>query len=61
VEIERLDMTKVKCPICEILMIREENEVKCPKCGFASPIILVNHRVGYEERNKQLYNYYGGR
>ena len=54
-KIKALDMTKVKCPICRIEMVREENEVKCPKCGFASPILLVNHRVGYEKHNEQLY------
>ena len=54
-EIKKLDMSKVTCPICEILMTREDNEVKCPKCGYASPIIVVNHRVGYEKRNAQSY------
>jgi len=35
----------VYCPICNIKMIREGNEINCPKCGFGSPIILVNHKV----------------
>lgn len=48
-KIKKLDMSSVHCPICEIRMVREENEVKCPKCGFASPIILVKHRKGYEK------------
>lgn len=54
-EIKKLDMTKVTCPICQIGMIREEDEVKCPKCGYASPIIIVNHRIGYEKHNAQIY------
>lgn len=54
-EIKKLDMSKVRCPICQIAMIREEDEVKCPECGYTSPIIIVNHRVGYEKRNAQLY------
>jgi len=54
-EIKKLDMTKVRCPICQIEMIREEDEVKCPKCGFASPVIVVNHRVGYEKQDEQRY------
>ena len=53
--IKVLDMAKVKCPICQIQMIREEDEVKCPECGYASPILLVKHRVGYEKRNAQFY------
>jgi len=48
-KIKVLDMANIGCPICQTGMIREENEVKCPKCGYASPIILVRHRVGYEQ------------
>jgi len=44
-EIKKLDMTNVHCPICEIPLIRDGDEVNCPKCGFGSPIITVNHRV----------------
>ena len=54
-KIKALDMSRAICPICGIGMIREEDEVKCPKCGYASPIIVVNHRVGYEQRNEQIY------
>lgn len=35
----------VNCPICDIKMVREDNEINCPKCGFGSPIILVSHKV----------------
>ena len=46
---KKLDMTKVHCPICKIQMVREGDEVNCPKCGFGSPIIVVKHRRGFDE------------
>jgi len=48
-KIKKLDMSNVHCPICRVKMIREEDEVKCPKCGFASPILLVRHSAGYKQ------------
>jgi len=44
-KIKKLDMSDIHCPVCTIGMERHEDEVVCPKCGFSSPIILVNHRV----------------
>lgn len=43
-KIKKLDMNDLSCPICQIGLVREGDEVNCPKCGFGSPIILVNHR-----------------
>lgn len=48
-KIKKLDISKVYCPICRIKMVRKDDEVECPKCGYASPILLVKHRKGYEK------------
>lgn len=54
-KIKKLDINKIHCPICRIKMVRKDNEVECPECGFTSPILLVVHKAGYEEHNEQLY------
>jgi len=48
-KIIKLDMYKVYCPICVILMKREEDEVICPECGYTSPIIRVRHRKVHDK------------
>lgn len=43
--IKKLDMINVHCPICMIPLERVDDEVVCPKCGFTSPVLVVNHRI----------------
>ena len=47
--VKKLDMATVHCPICHIGLVREGDEVNCPKCGFGSPILIVNHRRGLKD------------